>query len=145
MMQNQEQTPFIGQGHNGFYQKFGQQANFSWQPRANQNLGLYFPLNRPQPTLPFQASLHFPYFSRLSNNMICHDPRWPPMLTKLPSNIHKFEGNPGEYPSDHVTTFHLWCSSNSLKDKSVQLHLFQCTLIGGAAKWYIELDRLKYS
>jgi hypothetical protein len=44
-----------------------------------------------------------------------------------------------------VTTFHLWCSSNSLKYDSVQLRLFQHTLIGSAAKWYIELDCSQYS
>jgi hypothetical protein len=67
------------------------------------------------------------------------------MPTKLPSNIPKFEAKPNEDPGDHVTTFHLWCSSNSLKDDSVQLRLFQRTLIGSAAKWYIELDRSRYS
>jgi hypothetical protein len=67
------------------------------------------------------------------------------MTTKLPSDIPKFEGKPGEDPGDHVTNFHLWCSSNSLKDDFVQLCLFQRTLIGGAAKWYIELDRSKYT
>jgi hypothetical protein len=44
-----------------------------------------------------------------------------------------------------VTTFHLWCSSNSLKDDFVQLPLFQRTLIGSATKWYIELDHSRYS
>jgi hypothetical protein len=44
-----------------------------------------------------------------------------------------------------VTTFHLWCSSNSLKDDSVQLRLFQRTLIRSAMKWYIKLDRSRYS
>jgi hypothetical protein len=67
------------------------------------------------------------------------------MPTKLPSDIPKFEAKPNEDPGDHVTTFHLWCSSNSLKDDSVQLRLFQRTLIGSAAKWYIELDRSRYS
>jgi hypothetical protein len=32
-----------------------------------------------------------------------------------------------------------------LKDDFIQFHLFQRTLIGGAAKWYIELDRSNYS
>lgn len=36
-------------------------------------------------------------------------------------------------------TYHLWCSSNSLMDDSIRLHLFQCTLTGSATKWYIEL------
>jgi hypothetical protein len=67
------------------------------------------------------------------------------MPTKLPSNIPKFEAKPNEDPGDHVTTFHLWCSSNSLKYDSVQLRLFQRTLIGSATKWYIELNRSRYS
>jgi hypothetical protein len=44
-----------------------------------------------------------------------------------------------------VTTFHIWCLSKSLKDDSVQLRLFQRTLTGSATKWYIELDRSRYS
>jgi hypothetical protein len=67
------------------------------------------------------------------------------MPTKLPSDIPKFEAKPNKDPSIHVTTFHLWCSSNSLRDDFVQLHLFQCTLIKSATKWYIELDQSRYS
>jgi hypothetical protein len=67
------------------------------------------------------------------------------MLTNFPSNIPKFKAKPNEDPGDHVTTFHHWCSSNSLKYDSVQLRLFQRTLIGSAVKWYIELDRSRYS
>jgi hypothetical protein len=67
------------------------------------------------------------------------------MSTKLPSDIPNFKAKPNEDPGDHVTAFHLWCSSNSLKDDSVQLRLFQRTLIGSAMKWYIELDLSIYS
>jgi hypothetical protein len=67
------------------------------------------------------------------------------MPTKFPLDIPKFEGKPSEDPGDHVMTFHLWCSSNSLKDDSVQFCLFQHTLIGGAVKWYINLDNSKYT
>jgi hypothetical protein len=63
---------------------------------------------------------------------VSHDPTWPPVPTKLPLDIPKFEGKNGEDPGDHVTTFHLWCSSNSLKDDSIRLRLFQRTLIGVA-------------
>ena len=58
---------------------------------------------------------------------------------KLPSDIPKFNGNPGEDPLTHVMNYHLWCSSNSLNDDSVRLRLFQRTLTGLTAKWYIEL------
>jgi hypothetical protein len=91
------------------------------------------------------ATLHFLDLTRLLNDPICHDLHWPPMTTKLPSDIPKFKAKPSEDLGDNVTTFHLSCSSNSLKDDSVQLQLFQCTLIGIAAKWYIELDRSIYS
>ena len=63
---------------------------------------------------------------------------------KIPSDIHKFEGKAGEDPSEHVTTFHLWCSSNSLHDDLICLRLFQHTLTGLAARWYIELPRAAY-
>ena len=70
--------------------------------------------------------------------------RWSCLQT-FQSSKPKFEAKPNEDPGDHVTTFHLWCSFNSLKDDSVQLWLFQRTLIGSAAKWYIELDHSRYS
>jgi hypothetical protein len=67
------------------------------------------------------------------------------MPTKFPLEIPNFEGNPGEDPGDHVMTFHLCFSSNSLKDDSAQLCLFQPTLIRGVVKWYIEIDSSKYT
>jgi hypothetical protein len=98
-----------------------------------------------QPRLPFLETLHFPYFSKLMNDLIHHDLSWPMVPTKLPLDIPKFEGKSGEDPQDHVMMFHLWCSSNSLNDDSIWLRLFQCTLTGGATKWYIELERSKYA
>ena len=73
------------------------------------------------------------------NDPMRHNPTWPPVPIKLPSNIPKFEGKIGEEPGDHVTMFHLWCSSNSLNDDSIHLRLFQRTLTSVAAKWNIEL------
>jgi hypothetical protein len=93
----------------------------------------------PQARLPFLAMLNLPKFSKLMKDPMSHDPTWPPIPTKLPSEILKFEGKNGEDPGDHVTTFHLWFSSNSLNYDSIRLRLFQCTLIGVAAKWYIEI------
>jgi hypothetical protein len=120
MMSPHMQNPYAGQGH-GFYQNPGQQPNFSWQPGASQTPGPFFPGYQQQPKLPFLATLHLPDLTRLLNDPICHDLHWPPMPTKFPSDIPKFEAKPNEDPGDHVTTFHLWCSSNSLKDDSVQL------------------------
>ena len=94
-----------------------------------------------QPRLPFLTTLNLPNLSRLMNDLVSHNLAWPKIHTKLPSNIPKFEGKAGEYPSEHVTTFHLCCSSNSLHDDSICLRLFQRTLTGPAAKWYIELSR----
>ena len=75
------------------------------------------------------------------NDPIHHDPSWPAIPIKMPSDMPKFDGKPGEDPKNHVMTFHLWCSSNSLMDGSICLHLFQRTLTGIAAKWYIELPK----
>jgi hypothetical protein len=81
----------------------------------------------PQPTLlmPYLASLNIPDLSKLTNDPILHDPTWPTMPTKLPSDIPKFEGKAGDDPTNHVMNFHLWCSSNSIMDDSIRLRLFQ--------------------
>ena len=92
-----------------------------------------------QPRLPFLATLNLPYLSILMNNPMSHDPPWSAVPTKLPSDTPKLEGKTSEYPGEHVTTFHLWCSSNYLHDDSICLRLFQCTLTGPTEKWYIEL------
>jgi hypothetical protein len=63
-----------------------------------------------QHRIPFLATLNLPDLSRLMNDHVCHDPTWPPIPTKLLSDIPKFEGKTGENPGDHVTNFHLWCS-----------------------------------
>jgi hypothetical protein len=91
--------------------------------------------------LPFLATLDLPDLSRILNDPIRHSPQWPAIPAKLPSDIPKFDGKAGEDPNNHVMTFHLWCSSNSLMDDSIRLRLFQRTLTGSAAKWYIELPR----
>ena len=75
------------------------------------------------------------------NDPVSHDLAWSAVPKKIPSDIPKFEGKAGEDPSEHVTTFHLWCSSNSLHDDLIYLRLFQRILTGPAAKWYIELPR----
>jgi hypothetical protein len=79
--------------------------------------------------------------SRILNDPIHHSPQWPAIPTKLPSDIPKFNDKVGEDPNNHVMTFHLWCSSNSLMDESIRLQLFQGTLTGSGVKWYIKLPR----
>jgi hypothetical protein len=78
------------------------------------------------------------------NDPIFHSPVWLIIPAKLPSNIPKFDEKSGEDPNNHVMTFHLWCSSNSLMDDSIRLRIFQRTLTGFAAKWYIELPRASF-
>jgi hypothetical protein len=97
-----------------------------------------------QPRLPFLATLNLPDLSKLMNEPVCHDPTWPPIPHQASFRYSEFEGKNGEDPGDHVTTFHLWCSSNSLNDDSIRLRLFQHTLIGVSMKWYIELPRGAY-
>jgi hypothetical protein len=129
-----QQQPYMG-GPTGY--------NYPPQP-------VYGPTGVPMPhqyhpqvnrQLPFLATLDLPDLSRLTNDPILHFPFWPVIPAKLPSDIPKFDGKPGEDPNNHVMTFHLWCSSNSLMDDSIRLRLFQCTLTGSATKWYIELQR----
>ena len=73
------------------------------------------------------------------NDLVRHNVAWPPIPIKLPSYILKLEGKTSEDKGAHITTFHLWCSSNSLNDDSIWLRLFQRTLTNIEAKWYIEL------
>jgi hypothetical protein len=82
--------------------------------------------------------------SRLTKDPIFHSSVWPVIPAKLPSDIPKFDRKYGEDPNNHVMTFHLWCSSNSLMDDSVHLCLFQRTLTGSATKWYIELPHASF-
>jgi hypothetical protein len=88
---------------------------------------------------PFLAMLNLSDLSKLMNDPMHHNPPWPPVPAKLPLYISKLKGKTGEDLGDHVTTFHLWCSSNSLNEYSIHLRLVQHILIGVTAKWYIEL------
>ena len=89
----------------------------------------------------YHSSKHliFYIFQNLMNDMIRYNLAWPLGPTEKSSDILKFEGSSGEDLTNHITTFHLWCSSNSLIDGSIRLRLFQCTLTGNAVKWYIHL------
>jgi hypothetical protein len=73
----------------------------------------------PPPQIPYLASLNILDLTKLTNDPILYNPTWPAMPTKLPSNISKFEGKLGDYPTNHITTFHLRCSSNNIKDDSI--------------------------
>ena len=67
-------------------------------------------------SLPFMASLNLPNLAWLTNDPILHHLEQPPMPTKLPSDIPKFEVKAGECPQNHIMSFHLWCSSNNIVD-----------------------------
>ena len=67
-----------------------------------------------QPRLPFLTALNLPKLSRLMNDPVSHDTAWPSIPKNIPLDIPKFEGKAGEDPSEHVATFHLWCSDQFL-------------------------------
>lgn len=68
-----------------------------------------------------------------------------PCLQCLASDTPKLEGNSRESPSTHITTYCLWCSSNSLMDDSIKLRLFQQSLTKDVDEWYTELDTTSLS
>jgi hypothetical protein len=157
-------NPIWGQGHTTQTQVPNQTQGYNpWsyyplQPPPNQSGSSHygqpaygptgFPIGLPPQShqypqvnrqFPFLATLDLPDLSRILNDPIHHSPQWPAILAKLPSNIPKFDGKVGEDLNNHMMNFHLWCSSNSLMDDSIHLHIFQRTLTSSAVKWYIEL------
>ena len=68
-----------------------------------------------------------------------HHPNWPLVPIKIPNDIPKFKGKMGDEPFSHITTYPLWCVSNSMLDDSIKFCLFPHTLTGNATKWFIEL------
>jgi hypothetical protein len=59
------------------------------QPPAHTMVGTNPPTNIP---MPYFASLNIHDLTKITNDPILHDPAWPNMPTKLPSDIPKFEG-----------------------------------------------------
>jgi hypothetical protein len=92
-----------------------------------------------QPQLHFLEMLKFPYFFKLMNDMVCHNPNWPPILTKIPLEIPKLEGKEVEDLGDHVMKLRLWFFFKSPMDDYTRPILFQCTFTMVFAKWYIKL------
>ena len=84
-------------------------------------------------------TLELPYLSKLMNNPIQDYFAWPPVTLKIPTDIPKFDGKIGEDSTNHITTYHLWCVSNSFLDDSIKLWLFPRTPTKNATKWFIEL------
>ena len=74
-----------GQGHGGYGNKTYVNKNYQGA------------VHRPtHPRLPFLVMLNLPDLSRLMNDHVAHDPAWPAVPTKLPSDIPKFKCKPGE-------------------------------------------------
>jgi hypothetical protein len=109
----QATQPYMG-GSLGF--------NMKSQPVYDHNGTLiphpYYRYSQSNRQFPFSTTLDLPYFSHLTNDPIKHAPFWTHIISKLSSDIPKFNEKLGEYPNNHVMTFHLWCSSNSLMDDS---------------------------
>jgi hypothetical protein len=109
--QGHPSTSSPSQGGRG---KTSSQGKSTTSPNVSQRTGP-LPIHKmagtnPPPNLPmpYLASLNIPDLTKLTNDPIFHDPTWPNMLTKLPLDIPKFEGKPGDDLSKHVMTFHLW-------------------------------------
>ena len=56
-----------------------------------------------RPKLPFLETLNFLDLSKITNDLVRHNSSWPPIPTKLPSDIPKFKGKVGDDPGVHVT------------------------------------------
>lgn len=89
--------------------------------------------------LSFLAMLELPDLSWLTNNPILHNLYWPTIFVKIPIDILNFVGKTREDPIMHITTYHLWCVSNSLLDDSMHIQHFPHTLTNNTSKCFIEL------
>ena len=96
----------------------------AYGPTSQQMPYQYYQYPQPNQQLPFLATLDLPNLSILIYDPIHHDLSWPSIPIKIPSDIPKFDGKPSEDPKNHMITFHLWCSSNSLIDGSIHLRIF---------------------
>jgi len=95
--------------------------------------------------LPFMVGLNIPYFNQIINNPLLHSPSFQVRPTKIPFDIPKFEGNIREDPTNHVHSFHMCCSSNSITDESIHFCSFQFILTGVEAKCYVDQPLASHS
>jgi hypothetical protein len=140
MGQNPQQGMFQNANQNYFGMPYGGSGLYENQYPYNQNTQNPFAPKK----LPFLETLELPNFSKLTNDPIRHHFTWPPIPVKIPTDIPKFDGKTGEDPANHITTYHLWCISNSFLDDSIKLQLFPRTLTGNAAKWFIKLSSTSF-
>ena len=103
--------PYMGHMGGGYYPNSQGYNLYVNRPYVNQPLlGTWNTME--QPSLPFLSTLNLPDLSKLTNDLVSHDPTWLVVPSKISLDIAKFEGNNGEDPGEHVSTFHLWFSSN---------------------------------
>jgi hypothetical protein len=121
MMPNPPYTNHLGGGHYNLERDLVLTRILGGMQFPTHNLSQKDGARCRNPCLPFLAMLNLLDLSKLMNDPVSHDPTWPPVPTKIPSNIPKFEGKNGEDPGEHITTFHLWCSSNSMNHDSIRL------------------------
>jgi hypothetical protein len=83
MMPNPYFTNHPGGGSYNFRQGFGPHQNPGWNavPNAQSFAGGWVQVS--QPRIPFLATLNLPDLSKLMNDLVSHDPTWPPVPTKL--------------------------------------------------------------
>lgn len=67
----------------------------------------------------FLAMLDIPDLNKLTNDPIFHNLLWPPIPQKICTYILKYKGKQGEHQGINITTYHLWCVSNSMVDDSI--------------------------
>lgn len=115
----------------------GNQGGNSCPKMGNTTSGTSTSMVTPTPLLPFMIGLNLLDFNQLINDPLLHYQNWLVMSAKIPSYIPKFKGNPREYPKNHVHSYHMWCSSNSIIKHSIHVCLFERTLTGVAIKWYV--------
>jgi hypothetical protein len=75
----------------------------------------------PTPNFPYLASLNIPYLTKLMNDPIYMIPlglTCPPNYLQTSQSL---KGNQGEDPTNHIMSFHLWCSSNNIMEDSIRL------------------------
>lgn len=55
----------------------------------------------------------------LASNVVAREKDYVAVVVAF--DLELFDGKPGEDPNNHVMTYHLWCSSNSLIDDSIHM------------------------
>jgi hypothetical protein len=92
----------------------------------------------PPPHMPYLASLNISDLTKLTNDPILHNPTWPAMPTKLPSDILKFEGKAGDDPANHIMTFSPMVFFEQHHGRVHPIEVISMYTHYPSAKWYVE-------